>query len=175
MLLMWRFDVLDTFEVKNIFLPSVRPRTNQILLPLLLVADAMKSRKEIVGGFQKTAHCSGTPQPMKVQALEEGSVRRRPRPKCYQAYCDLSGATRAPTCKEIAEQAIARGRVGTIQSWPIGSNPEPWGDFLGGWALRLSIGQSGERKLPLPPNRRAPLIKRFGIVTLWITGIVTGG
>ena len=153
----WRFDVLDSFSVRNIFLPNVRPRTNQILLPLLLVAEEMKSRQ--ASDMYKAALLKFATT-YETQALEER--KETPEAQVLQAYFDLSiGHT--PTCKEVCERAI---RAGNDNGSKLGEwlTAKRAGKILREVGCEMKHTNRGSEAV-LPLNRRQSLIRRYGIVT----------
>jgi hypothetical protein len=83
----WRFDLLDKFEVKDVSIDSIRPRTNQIILPLMAVAGRLNDQRY-------GQHLLSFAQAIDTQSLEERKTSVEA--MLIDAYVHFVGK---PTCK----------------------------------------------------------------------------
>ncbi len=157
MALTWRFDRLDAFQVKNVVLPEIRRRTNQILSPLVLIAEQMEppSAERYRRDLMRYAVA------MEGEALEER--RDTAEGRVLRAFIDLKSTGADPTCKEIADKVIKdHGHDDPkLLSW---LNPKTVSKILKNMGFEITHTNKGS-VVRIDPKRLAALTIRYGIVT----------
>jgi len=107
MAIRWRFDFLDKFEVKDISIDSIRPRTNQIILPLMAVAERLNDQRY-------AQHLLNFAQAIDAQSLEERKTSVEA--LLIDAFVQFVGK---PTCKALASEVLrtASGDDPSLLKW----------------------------------------------------------
>jgi hypothetical protein len=155
MALQWRMDVLESFDVSEVgaTIPGVRARTNQLLLPLTLIAQQLeepsyyKAIVDYVGVYEESA-------------LEE----RKTSVECMliEAYIRLSDKA-APTCGDIVKEVLSAngGSDPKLEQW-LGARKAS--SILCEHGFRMHRTKRGSAPI-IEDRRLAALCQRFGIVT----------
>jgi len=149
----WRLDVLDSFAIVDRHLPGLRPRTNQIVLPLLSVAQHMSdsAREPYVDALLRFAHERDSQSQEMIQDTIEADLVR--------GYLALK---EAGTCKGIRNWVLTKaGRDD--------SNLERWmtAQWVGRKMRELGFATPHTKRGTVPTieaKRLADLQDRFGIV-----------
>jgi len=151
MAIRWRFDNLDTFEVRDISIDSIRPRTNQIILPLHAVAERLNDSRY-------RQHLLSFAQAIDAQSLEDRKTSVEA--MLIDAYVQFSGK---PTFKALATEVLktAAGDEPGLLKWLSARSVSPILKGLGFTTHRTKRGS----EVSIEPARLAALGKRFGIVT----------
>ena len=147
----WRFDVLDKFEVKDISIDSIRPRTNQIILPLMAVAERLRDQRY-------AEHLFDFAQAIDAQSMEERKTSVEA--MLIDAYVHFGGK---PTCKALVDQVLRTASVDdpSLLKWLSARSVSP---ILKGLGFTTRHSRNGS-EVSIEPARLAALCKRFGIVT----------
>jgi len=152
--LAWRFDVLDNFVVTNENVPDLRPRTIQIILPLLTITnrlgDTVRSHyRDALIAFAKRRE---TQLHQDVQGSLEAEIVR--------AYL---GAKTGATCRDIRKDVLAELEDGDAQiaKWLSDKRVGAMMRNMGFETPHLKRGSTPQ----INPERLEELKRRFGIVT----------
>ena len=153
MLLRWRFDMLNDFTPKEIHLEGLRPRTSEILMPLICMAVQLSEPRYM-------DHLLSFGSVVDLQAMEERKTTVEA--ILLQAYAKI-GQHRDPTCKELATEAVSTGSHDDpkIGHW---LSPKVAGKILRSMGFKTRHTNRGS-VASVDAVTFAALGKRFGIVT----------
>jgi hypothetical protein len=149
----WRFDVIDSFEPEEIFIPGLRPRTNQIITPLLMVAERMGEPNQT----EYRNHLLEFARKMEEQAKTDsrGTVEAM----LVQAFVDSFGP-RPSTCKELVDWVLrTESDDPSLKNW---LTPKKASIILRNMGFETSHTNRGS-VASIEPERLNALKKRYGI------------
>jgi hypothetical protein len=154
-LLMWRLETLDALEVRSINCSELSPRMNQIISPLLVIAELIEDGRY---GNDLVEFAKGVNQ--QVREDRRGSVDA----KLVEAYVELTKNVKSfPTCKDLADWVVGAESDNDpkISNW---LTPKKAGKMACEMGFSTKHSRRGAEVF-IDEDRLKALCGRFGIVT----------
>lgn len=152
MLLRWRFDNLDSFEVREVRLEGVRPRTNQILMPLLLIAERLEDQRY-------AADVRAYAKAIDAQSLEE----RKSTVESWLIDAYVRWDRNTPTCKDLMQKVLSTATAydSNLERW---LTPKSVSRIVTTLGFKTKHAKRGS-EVSIDSARLKSLCTRYGIVT----------
>ena len=152
--LTWRLEKLDVIQPQEILVPELRPRTNEIIMPLLVVAEQFHEPERQRYREELIAYAKG---------LDEESAqigRDSVEAMLVNAYVVLCSKGRSrPTCGDVA--AAVHGEDDSVRRW---LNPRKVSELLRDLGFTTQHSKRGA-EIDIDPQRLAVVCSRYGVST----------
>jgi|SRR5579872_4441196 len=154
MALQWRFDTLEKLQPREIRLPGKNPRSNQILMPLVQIAEMLTGNG--LEEYRRALNKFG--EEMEEQAKEE--QMETVEAKLVAAYVALVSVGQ-PICIELVRRVLDKdnGHDPSLRNW---LTPKTASTILRSMGFETKHVNKGA-EVSITPNRLGPLCERFGI------------
>ena len=157
MALKWRLEVLESFQVHDIPLSGLRPRTNQILMPLLLVAEQLSP-----GACAR--YTNDLLEYAMVREQQDQEERKDTvEAKLVKAYVGWPSNSPSPTVGALVDKVLADD-AGNDPRLPTWLSPKRAGTILSSLGFQTRHTNRGS-EATIEGKRLAALCKRYGIGT----------